>query len=110
MKDVRVPGVAWAVLLVVAVALIHEYEASLPVSPEVADMVVVGLIALLKSIKLGTSELNQALDVIDSIRRSAGSGRARGSADEPATSAAPVEALAADAPERPNKAVRWLLG
>lgn len=113
LKDVRIPGVVWAVLLTLVIAIIHENQGVWGIDAFYVDLVVVGLIALLKSLNLGDGQLQQALDVIDSIRRREGAGRMRGSVEGPSGGELRVPhelPLTDKVPPRPNKFVRWLVG
>lgn len=107
-KDFRVPGVAWGILIIIVIALIHENEASLPIDAFYADLIVGMLIGVLKGLSLGTDQLEQALNIIDAIRNRETRSRPRGKAGEimPAPATVPESAV----PERPNKMVRWLVG
>jgi len=113
MKEFRVPGLVWALLIVVGIGMIHEYEASLPFNAMTADAIVVILIGILKSLALGTGQLEQALNVIDTLRFSSASRQVRGTAEVPAGSEEmPHEEamIATEIPSRPNKLAAFLVG
>lgn len=121
MNDVRVPGFLWAVAIVMAVALIHTYEAQIQAATGldayVLDLAVTALIGVLKGLNLGTGQLDQALDIIDSI---IGRSRVRVETVEPGAvpmrgGMSPVvtlteASLPSAPPPRPNKVARWLVG
>jgi hypothetical protein len=125
MKDVRIPGVAWMVLIIVLIALIHNnalwIEQSWHIEPWQIDLAITVLIAGLKTLNLGTEQLNQALDVIDQLLNwhaqtaMAVEQEARIPSTAPVPSVAPaprsvVPVQLEKIPERPNSAVRWLFG
>jgi hypothetical protein len=111
MKDVRIPGVVWAIAIIVAVAAIHENEAYLlmrfGLEPFYLDLLVGLLIAALKTLSLGTEQLNQALDVIERLLA-----RRPHPPEEGMRGVETVETMevVAEIPPRPNKLVRWLVG
>lgn len=113
MKDVKVPGVVWAIGIIAVIALIHANEVTIQQNIGLdafwLDMLVAALIAILKSLSLGTAELNQALDIIDKLllarAQAATPGTGMRSA-EPAPPAVVVEEI----PARPNALTRWLVG
>lgn len=112
MKDVRVPGIVWVVLLVVGVALLHENRGVLGISPALFDVILVGVVAVIKGFNLGTGQINQALDVIDTFRSQAGATRMRGSGEVSSLDAdVPGLMISRDQiPQRPNPVMRWLVG
>lgn len=131
MQNVKVPGVIWIAVVVIAVALAHRY---LP-DPFVVELVIVVGTMILKGLNLGTSELNQALDIIDIFKRQprmvvpltpspsfAGEPQMRGPAptikttdgisirvDKEMTLIQEPPQLPAP-PPRPNKVAAWLVG
>lgn len=113
MSNVRIPGVAWVIAIVVLVGVIHAnaiwIEVNWHVEPWMIDMAITLLIAGLKTANVGTEQLNNALDVIDQLLNDKATAfvappeGARGPA-----SVAPVEVE--KIPPRPNKTARWLVG
>jgi hypothetical protein len=125
MSNVRVPGVAWAIGIIVLIALIHSnatfIETNWHVEPWQIDLAISVLVAGLKTLNLGTEQLNQALDVIDQLLswHAQTAMAAEREAQIPSTAPVPSPAPAPRSvvpvqlekiPERPNKAVRWLFG
>lgn len=129
MKDVRVPGVAWAILIIVLVAVIHGGEGyltgTLGIQPWMLDLALVMLIGGLKTVNLGTDQLNQALDIIDSLLTR----EEKAQAAKSVTIAQPgvgmrsshaeildvpppldVDRVVRETPDRPNPFTRWLVG
>lgn len=104
MKDVRIPGFAWAIAIIVIVSLIHTYGPQYGYSPLYIDMAVALLIGALKGLNLGTGQLEQALKIIDILLIQAVSeGTPRGPAAVPRINLT-------DIPDKPNKTVRFFLG
>jgi hypothetical protein len=122
MSNVRVPGVAWAIGIIVLIALIHNnalwIEQSWHIEPWQIDLAITVLIAGLKTLNLGTEQLNQALDVIDQLLawHAQTAKAAEREAQIPSTAPIPpaprsvVPVQLEKIPERPNNAVRWLFG
>lgn len=115
MKDIRVPGIVWAIAMVAIVAILHENADAWHISPLYSDLAVVVVVGVLKGMNLGVDQLNQALDIIDNIRATGSITRTRGvnvMGETETTGLSPVvvESMTANAPERPSKTVRWLLG
>lgn len=113
----RVPGVVWAVALIIIIAVVHENEAQIQaqmgIDPFIIDIVIAMLIAVMKSLSLGTEQLNQALDIVDKLLSSRrerlelppGEGMRSTKAE-----AAEQPVFVEEIPERPNPAMRWLFG
>lgn len=107
MKDMRVPGVVWAILIIVVIAITHENEVWIQmnwgIEPYLIDILVGILVAVLKTLSLGTEQLNQALDIIDRILANRRTEREemRGIGTTLVDEAIP---------ERPNPVMRWLVG
>lgn len=110
LQNARVPGVVWALALIIVIAIIHENEANLPIDAFYADMIVALLIGVLKSLSLGTGQLEQALDIIDAIRNRDARSRTRSGSIEGVVDVAPVTVPESAIPERPNRMIRWLIG
>lgn len=116
MNNLRIPGVAWTVLIVVLVGLIHAnaawIEVNWHVEPWMIDMAITLLIAGLKTLNVGTDQLNDALEVIDQLlnRRAEEAVMSEGAMGipAPASLSAPVEIE--KIPEKPNTFMRWLVG
>lgn len=100
MKDIKVPGVLWVVLIVAGIAVVRQFVPE-PLYVELA--VVIGFV-ILKSLNLGTDEINDLIDIIERLQ-----GRLE---NEPMAMPKTVAERAGTVPqvERPNKAVRFLLG
>lgn len=64
MSNIRVPGVLWIILIVAIIMASHYYLDD----PFIVDLLVVVAGMVLKSLKLGTAEENQAIDIIDAIK------------------------------------------
>lgn len=127
-KNTRIPGLLWAILIIVAVGLIHANEALLAqygIEPWMIDMGLAFLIGILKTLSLPGDQLTQALDVIDDIvNADAGAKRERQTAVQSAPGVgmrsaygppvplpeADVKAIAAEAPERPSWLAQLLVG
>jgi hypothetical protein len=114
-KDIRVPGVIWAIALIIIVALIHENQAYLEVqfgvTPYIIDLLVAILIGILKGLSLGTEQLNQALDIIERIvNRPVGPRPPGEGMRAPGTAGSTVIIPDDEIPRRPNPFTRWLVG
>jgi hypothetical protein len=112
MNNVRVPGVVWAIGIVIAVYLIQKFSVPIQeatgIDAFVLNLIIVpGLIGVLKGLNLGTDQLNQALDVIDLLLQRTSTpelGQTRGPGiEQPAV-------MKDDIPERPNPVMRFLVG
>lgn len=110
MSNIRIPGVAWAFLIVAAIAFIHENQALLPIDAYYLDLLVIVLIAVLKSINLGTDQLNRALDIIDEIVGRAAATRVRSGGDDRGGEVYGIDSLAKKAPPRPSVPLHWFFG
>jgi hypothetical protein len=120
MKDVRIPGFAWAIGIIVAVALIHSNAATIEtwhvgnfyITPIVLDTIVALLIGYLKKLNLGTEQLEDALDVIEQLQnanaRAAMERESGGALPRAPLSVSPIEFE--KIPKRPNHTARWLVG
>ena len=111
MKDIRVPGIVWAIGIIVVVGLIHSnafyIQQSTGIQPWLLDIGVAALIGVLKTLNLGTDQLNQALDIIDRLlleKRTEPGVQMRGDI-ESRELVTPLEI-----PDRPNPVARWLVG
>lgn len=102
MTNIKIPGVLWTVLIVTIVALAHIYLDN----PILVDGIVVIAFAVLKSMNLGTDELEQLLEIIKRYQAQATRSRAEAGT---ISSSAPIPVIETEAYE-PNKPVRWLLG
>lgn len=106
LKDVRIPGFAWAMGIIVIVGLIHTYGPQYGFSPLYIDMAVAILIGVLKGLNLGTDQLDQAIKIIDLLLMKEVAeveGIPRGPAAVPRINLT-------DIPDKPNKTVRFFLG
>lgn len=115
MKDIRVPGIVWAIAMVAIVAVIHENQAAWNIPVIYSDLAVVVVVGILKTMNLGADQLNQALDIIDNIKTHGAISATRGGGSIPvgmegSEDPAVISTLTANAPERPNNTVRFLLG
>lgn len=114
MKDLRIPGIVWAIVIVALVAIAHENAAAWHIDPIYSDLLVVVAVGILKSMNLGVDQLNQALDIIDNIKTQGAVTRTRGSAAAPGgmveSDLAALDTITANAPKRPSKLVRFLVG
>lgn len=125
MNNVKIPGVLWIVLIVAVVALAHYYLDD----PFVVDMIVIVAGMVLKSLKLGTAEENQAIDIINMIKQHPRLNRpvtvSKSDPDVQMRGPSGVEGRISvtsegmlveeppvfpDPPPRPNKMLRWLVG
>jgi hypothetical protein len=115
-KDVRVPGFLWVILLLLVGAAIQFYAPQIEVrtglSPAIVEMIVALCFGAYKYFNLGTDQLNTALDIIGFLRQRLDVAR-----DPQQQMRGPQSSLLLvpeiheeDIPERPNKAARWLLG
>lgn len=125
-KDIRIPGIAYVIAIIAAIALIHENEARLIASTGIDafywDLIVGGLFAVAKGLNVGTEQLNRALDVIDMILKRGQGATVPEVVDEndprmkmrgPATivtDAAQPAIYVDEIPARPNKVIRYFLG
>lgn len=130
MKDVRIPGVVWIIAIVAITGLAHHYLED----PFIVDLVVIVAGMILKSLNLGTKELEQALEIIDLFKRQpkvvvppappstpGGGPQMRGPMPKATTIEGDLVGVEGDTlikepdvlpatPPPPNKAVRWLVG
>lgn len=134
MKKVEIPGIVWAILIIVIVAAVHSGEGyltgTLGLQPWMIDVGLAMLIGILKGLSLGTGQLDQALNIIDRLMAY----NARKSNEETAQIEAQMttpgvgmrsahveitstlmdslelEDIASAIPERPNKTLQWLVG
>lgn len=112
LKDVRVPGVLWVALLILAGGLIHGngewIQANLGLPPIVLDILLGMIFAYAKKVAPGTGDLDAAIDAAEAavIKRQAPPAQPgmRSSHAE----AAVVEPVSI--PARPNRWVTWLAG
>lgn len=105
MKDIKIPGFLWVVLIAVAVVLCENYMPN-PLYAEAAILVFMGLA---KGLNLGTKEIENLVDLLRAMQvRPAGAvgpvGVERALRSAPVSPAVDVERY------KPNKGVRWLLG
>lgn len=114
MKDLRIPGIVWAIVLVAIVAVIHENADAWHIAPIYSDLAVVVVVGVLKGMNLGVDQLNQALDIIDNIKSQGTVARTRGTSITPGGMAESepliTDTITANAPPRPNKLARFLVG
>lgn len=124
MNSVKIPGVAWIVGIVLAVAAAHYYLDD----PFIVDVVFIVAGMVLKSLKLGTEEENQAIDIIETIKKhprlstpvvvpKATPGvQMRGPSGSEGLTVESEGVLLSEppilpaTPPRPNKMMRWLVG
>lgn len=93
MKDIKVPGVVWVILIAVAIILIETFVA--PGYQLYAEGAVVAIMAAAKAANLGTQQIEDLLDLLRKMQESQPMPRG----------------MAVDVDEHePNKAVRFLLG
>lgn len=98
MQDVKVPGVLWIALVVAALAVLRHYVTD----PLYVEIGIVVAFALLKSLNLGTAELEELLAIIARLQAQIDKDRPRSAEAAPLVPTGKVEA--------PNKFVRWLVG
>lgn len=117
MKDIRVPGLAWAILIIAIVAGVHGNEAwittNTPFTPFWIDLALGMLIGILKGIDLTDTQLEQALDVIDKLltrNRIVEETRPKEGMRSAAPPASLPQITPGEIPARPNKVVRFLFG
>lgn len=131
MSNVRIPGVAWAILIIVIVASVHSAESyivtTFGIEPWVIDLILAILIGVLKSLSLSGDQLTQALDVIQKImsyevERQQIENHNEAIAKAPpegmrSAQVGPIEPpslnlleVAEEVPERPSKFAQWLVG
>lgn len=119
MKDLRIPGVVWVILLLTIGVLIRENAVAigtyLHVGPFVVGAVVAAIFVAAKVANPGGQELNQAIDVIQKLM---GQPKTVAGPATPSTgmrSGIGLESVAPtvreeEIPERPNKVARILIG
>ena len=100
MNQIKVPGVLWVALVVAVVAVARVYVDD----PLYVEIVVVIAFAVLKSLNLGTAEIEELLQIIARLQAEIDKGRTR--TGEVGAMAAP----AGPPVKQPNKFVRWLAG
>lgn len=117
MQNIRVPGILWALAIVVIVAVIHENQEAWGITPLYWEVILVAAIGALKAINLNNDQLSQALDIIDNIRRGVSVTQTRGSLEvpiggeePPVVTAEALDAMTANAPPRPSKMARFFMG
>lgn len=118
MQNIKPPGVLWVVLIVVAVALAHRYLDD----PFLVEVIVVVAGMILKSLKLGTDQLEEAIEIINIFKLyrvrpvvTATGVQMRGTPQpgemEAERSAVDNDLAAAlEPPPMPNKMMTWLVG
>lgn len=67
-KNYNPPGIVWVILIVIAVTGIEYFQTQLPGDPLIWQFLLVGLMAVLKQIKVEDIQLKAALEVINSLR------------------------------------------
>lgn len=96
MKDIKIPGVLWVVLISVAIVLIETYVA--PGYQLYAEGAIVVLMGIAKAANLGTKDVEDLVTLLRTLQRQL-----------PTHESAAAAQTEADTRE-PNKPVRWLLG
>lgn len=101
MKDLRIPGVIWVIIIALAIVGIETYT---PVEYQAyAEMGVVALFAIAKANALGTKQIEDLIDLLRTMQTQP-QATARGVGAPSMTPTVDVEKY------EPNKAVRFLLG
>lgn len=96
MKDIKIPGFLWVVLIAVAVMLAENYLPN-PLYVELALMILFGAA---KAYNLGTKEIEDVLDILRRIDKGLGVERGR-----------VVNHVGIDIEAyKPNKVTRWFVG
>lgn len=122
-KDIRIPGIAYVVAIIAAIALIHENEVRLIASTGIDafywDLIVGALFAIAKGFNIGTAQLETAIKIIEMVlarqpkstvieaddprMKMRGPGEPIPGIDQPAI-------FVDEIPARPNRVVRYFLG
>lgn len=127
MKKVEIPGIVWAILIIIIVASVHSGESylvnTLGIQPWIIDMGLAILIGVLKGLSLGKGQLDQALDIINKLMSYEAQAEARrveeiaspreGMRSSYVTPVPPpldMASLADEVPERPTKFQQFLFG
>ena len=109
MTSVRIPGVIWVIGIVLILTLGRSYIEQQGLNPIYLDALVIVVIAVMKTLNLGTKEIEELLDVISILQRQVDKREAELSPD---TLTVETMSMAVPTPkEYPiNYFVRWLVG
>ena len=96
MKDIRIPGFIWVVLIAAGIVFCENYLAN-PLYGEIAIALLMGAA---KALNLGTEHLEEALELLRGMQNATTAVGARGQA-MPSVNVSEL---------KPNKPLRWLFG
>lgn len=101
MKDLRIPGVLWVIIIAVAIVAIETY---MPVEYQLlGEAAIVALFAIAKANALGTKQIEDLIDLLRTVQTQP-QATARGMGAPNIVPTVDVEKY------EPNKTVRFLLG
>ena len=107
MKDIKIPGVLWIAAAIALDVIGRQVIEQYGFPPMYADVLLVVIVAVLKTLNIGTSEIDQALEIIDKLQKQSG-------ATTMSIAGAEQRGMATHkidlAKRRPNKIMRWMLG